>query len=229
VARQIEKPVTTSDSIGAWKEGTRTDHPAFAQIGASRISGGAVLYGSDFQHQHFVRIRVSKSYLRRDLSNDMPMAGVEPMIEVDLSEAQWASFVSSMNTGGGTQCTLYAFNGESVPGLPTPESRKDQFKQEAIAACSKAFEAIKELQDAISDTKLSQKQKDDLLKRSEAVRGRLTGSLPFVLDQFGEHMEATVEKAKVEINAYVTQEAMRLGMNALSAPDGASPLKLQGA
>lgn len=220
--RPIEHPVVTEEDgpMG----GLKYDHPAFAQIGASRISGLATLYGSDFAHQNFVRVRITPSQLRRTLSNDWPFGGVRPYIEVDMSEAQWASFVSSMNVGHGTQCTLRELQGRMVPDLPAPESRRHQFSDEVRAACAEALEAVKELRTALGDAKLSQKARDELVKRANGIENRLVSSLPFVLEMFGEHMEQTVEKAKVEINAYATQTVMRAGIAALGGQAGEVPV-----
>src|SRR3546814_2680674 len=57
------------------EERTTTTHPAFAQISASRVTGLANLYGSDFAHQSYVRIRVNPSEMHRSLANDWPHAG----------------------------------------------------------------------------------------------------------------------------------------------------------
>jgi hypothetical protein len=115
-----------------------------------------VLYGSDFTHQNFVRIRVAKSSLRRDLSNDWVHADMSPYLEIDLSVAQWASFVSSLNVGSGTQCTLRTMKGMGeIPELPAPASRRDQFRDEAREACKTAFDAIEELRASVADLKVS--------------------------------------------------------------------------
>src|SRR3546814_14202860 len=85
----VEDPVETADPHG---HGSRIDHPAFAQIAASRVrcAGGEILYGSDFPHQNFVSIRICRSSLNRDLSNDWHY-GKDQMMEVNMSEAQWAT------------------------------------------------------------------------------------------------------------------------------------------
>ena len=85
-----------------------------------------------------------------------------------------------------------------IPELPAPASRRDQFRDEAREAWKTAFDAIEELHASVADMKVSQKQKDELTKRANSIEARLTSSLPFVLDQFGEHMETTVERAKTE-------------------------------
>ena len=205
-------------------EGERHKHPAFAQIGASRVSGGATLYGSDFNHQNYITIRIAKSALQRSLSNDWHMADMTPYIEVDLSEAQWATFVSSLNVGQGVPCTARYIAGDVVPGLPDPESRKDQFAKEARETCAESLARIKELCAMIEATGLSKKAKEELQKQAQRAASSMTSSLPFVMDQFGEHMEAVTEKAKIEINAYATSTVMRAGIAALG--DGANTLPL---
>src|SRR5436309_14907490 len=47
---------------------TVSNHPAFGQIGASRVSGGEYLYGSDFKHQHYIVVQIHESTQYRELS-----------------------------------------------------------------------------------------------------------------------------------------------------------------
>jgi gas vesicle protein len=202
----------------------RHTHPAFAQIGANRVSGGATLYGSDFNHQNYISIRIAKSSLRRSLSNDWLVADLNPYIEVDLSEAQWATFVSSLNVGQGVACTLRYRNGEGVARLPNPESRKDQFTKEARETCAESIDRINDLCAMIEATGLSKKAKEELQKQAQRAASSMTSSLPFVMDQFGEHMEQTTEKAKIEINAYATSAVMRAGIAALGDQTDSLPL-----
>jgi hypothetical protein len=48
----IEEPVVTKGD----RDETVTTHPAYAQIGVSRVTGQASLYGSDFKHHNFMTI-----------------------------------------------------------------------------------------------------------------------------------------------------------------------------
>lgn len=192
----IEEPVTQV-------EGDRevTTHPAFAEIQASRISGGQTLYGSDIQHQHYVAIRIHRSRLHRNLSNDWAFAEIGSMIEVAMSEAQWGEFITSMNSKG-AQCTLQSVNGKSIPQLPSPKSRGRQFREEAAKSVEEALQAIKETVTEIEATNLSASKKKALIAGITRVNAALQSSLPFVMDQFVEHMEEQVAKAKAEINGY---------------------------
>lgn len=193
------------------RDGSVTTHPAFGQVRASRISGGINLYGSDFQHNNFVRIAVHSSELHRKLHTDWPFAR-QNLIEIDLSEAQWATFVSSLNVGQGVQCTLSRFNGEDIPGLPQPEIRADQFKDEMRAKLERLSSRIEEMGSALAGSKMPAKERSDLTGRLNSIQQELSSNLPWVAKVFGEHVEEMVERGKVEVNAYATHMFMSLGM-----------------
>lgn len=196
----IERSTTTGE--------TKATHPAFAQIAASRVSGHAQLYGSDFTHQHYMTIRINGSELHRGLNRDWHF-GKETMIEVAMTESQWATFVSSPNMGSGVPCTLQRKYFEDVPGLPEPKPRQDQFSDEMQDSMTKAVERMDSL---IAGAK-TKAQADEM----RMVKMLLTSTFPFVTKQFSEHMEETVEKAKQEVHGYMTATLQRAGLAALSS------------
>lgn len=216
---RIVDPVEVPDNGPAG--GVSITHPSYAQIQANRVSGGAMLYGSDFRHQHFVSIKIVPSEMRRSLSNDWPFAGLSPLIEIEMSEAQWAEFVSTMNGGGGTQCTLRYANGEHIPRLPAPEGTQARFEAEADEQVRKSREALDELDKLIAETPLSKAKQKELAWKVEVARRSIGGSAKFVRDQFTEHMERTVTKARIEINAYATHAVRQAGLDSLA---GLSPI-----
>lgn len=63
--RPVEQPKATTAG-----DSTTTTHPAFGMIGASRFTGRAVMYGSDFIHNAGMTIRIYRGELKRDLSHD---------------------------------------------------------------------------------------------------------------------------------------------------------------
>jgi hypothetical protein len=122
------------------------------------------------------------------------------------------------------QCTLTSRNGEDIPGLPKPKPRTDQFASEVAAKQEKALGKMDAMCAAIDEMKISQKQKDALKKQLGGVRQELVSNTPYVLEMFGEHMEATVQKAKIEINAYGTHMLIKTGIAALNNPEAAQQL-----
>lgn len=170
-------------------------------------------------------ITIRRSELHRDLSRDWPY-GREELIEVALSEAQWATFISSPNSGSGVQCTLSHINGKMVPGITAPKPVHEKYSQELKGTLSEITstlnELAKEMDGALSKTKVA-----DLRKRLEMAASKVVNNTGFVANQFDEHMEHTVEKAKVEVNAYVTGVVQRAGLDAI-AEKGVLALEFKG-
>lgn len=221
--RPIEAPVVTVEPSHAGGERTVSRHPAFAQIVASRTSGHKALYGSDFRHQAYMTIRIARSELNRDLSRDWHF-GREPLIEVALSEAQWATFVSAPNIGSGVPCTIQGIDYDMTPGLPDPENRADQYGAEVRKKMASSIGALDKLIAEIDGLGLSKAKAAALKEGVEKARQQLKSNIPFVAQSFDEHMEETVEKAKVEIHGYMTGALIRSGLEALGA---APPLQLE--
>lgn len=214
----IEQPVETPEP--APMGGSKITHPAFATIQAHRVSGTTSLFQSDFLHHHYVSVSISHAEKNRHLSNDW-VYGRKTIIEINMSEAQWAAFVSSVNCGSGTPCTLSRHNGESVPRLPDPTPAEERFKAEVGGAAKEAINGLDVLHDAIEAAGLSKKRTDELLGKLRMARSKLECTMPFIANQFSEHCETTVEKAKTEINAYAVGTLTRMGLEkaiGLSSP-----------
>jgi hypothetical protein len=218
------KPVGTLESEGyeepqVEEVGSNTvdqciTHPAYGLIGASRVSGNTALFGSDFMHQHYVTIQISRADLHRSLSRDWP-AGRGEIIEVALSEAQWATFVSSMNVGQGIQCTIQHQNHQRTPQIPRPPERHQQFAREASERLAKFDQEMAELERMVGKVNMGSKAKEELLFKMQIMRTNLPANIKFVGDQFVEHMEDVTEAAKVEVNAYLTSAIHQTGIKAL--------------
>jgi hypothetical protein len=212
----IEDPVTTPSRHAVLGGETTTTHPSFAQIVASRVSGHTNLYDSDFQHNAFITVTISRSELHRGLSYDRHH-GKEELIEVAMSEVQWASFVSSMNVGSGVPCTIQHIARERVPQLPNPGSRDKQFGEEMRRTVSESIKALNELSASVDALGLSQKKADALKMKIHVATSHLSNNAEFVASQFDEHMEGTVERAKAEVHGYVSGVVSRAGISSLSS------------
>lgn len=200
-------------------------HPSFGQIAVHRITGGTRLYGSEFQHNHFIRITVTESHLQRELSNDWPMGGARVM-ELDLSEAQWATFVSSMGQGSGTQCTLRATTtDQAIPEIAALVNRKRQFRDEYERQTQDGIGVLEELVLSIEDNRsLSAAQKKKMAGSVRSAIAHLRENANFRHQQYEEFLEKTTEAAKAEIHGYVSGTLQRIGLDALRE----SPIQITG-
>lgn len=218
---KYETPKTESVDRPGNRDATRTTHPAFGNIGASRVqTTGIYLYGSDFRHASFVSIRIRRSELERSLSHD-DFFGKDPIVEVRLSEAQWATFVSTLNVGDGVPCTIGAIGSESVPMIDRPKETEERFRSEVAEKAARSVERVDETIRRVEAlaSGLSKKKKEETLGLLRTLRQDLASNLPFVVRSFGEHVETRVEKAKVEVSAYVSNAVARAGLRALGGKE----------
>lgn len=217
------RPVQEIEVEKSSLHGLKMRHPAFGQLGASRVSGRRTLYGSDFEHNSYIQIRLSTSELNRDLSRDWPFAR-EGLFEICLSEAQWATFVSALNVGEGVQCTInYRHDKGYVPNFPIPD-KTAQYKDEFTGKLEKSVGLLKNLLAHIEAMPLPKAKKQMLDGPVKDVIRELNANLPFVAESFGEHVEETVEKMKSEVHGYIQGVLTRAGLEALQ---GTSPVQIE--
>lgn len=203
--RQIVSP--TTDERGY------EQHPGWVLVGASRVSAGppgAALFDSDIRHQHYVVVRVKRAARNRDLNHDWKYGIGVPIVEFAMSEAQWASFVSSMNTGDGVPATLEwdaTLDNPEVPRVPY-EPRLQVSMGEVHDAASKAGEQI-----AKAFAAYKEKKTVDNLRSLEAAIRNMTPNLDYAAQTLGEHAENVVQRARADIEAFVVQKAQQLGLD----------------
>jgi hypothetical protein len=226
----MPKPV---DPVVTGRRDAHTDseetHPAYALIGCSRVnSNGQNLYGSDFRHRDFMTITIRRSSRMRSVNHDYHSGGHE-LIEVALSEAQWATFVSTPNSGMGVPCTLQFVAKQAgdeptgwVPGIASKVDRKVEARGEMSKLMETSRAHVRNAAEAIQKSSLSAKAKEAIIAELNMATRDVGTSIDWVAKCFDEHMERTVEKAKTEVAAYVTATVVRAGLQAL----GVEPVKL---
>lgn len=200
-------------------DNVKSTHPSFGQISVSKVQGRNVMFGSDFVHHNFVSLRVHTAEHNRNLSHDWVFPR-ECVLELDMSEAQWATFVSSFNTQG-VPCTLRYARGDddTRPSLPDPDLRRE-FSNEMAKTMKNATWELEKLKNMIENdsiVKVSGKAKKELLEPIRMAIQQIMANVPFVKESFDKHVETSIEKAKVEVNAYMTNQIMRAGLEKLGA------------
>lgn len=200
-----------------------TDHSAFGQIAVSHISGQGNLFMVDYPQSHFMRLRISTASLKRTLSNDWVYADRE-IIEVDMSEVQWARLISAPNTTG-VPCTLHHYR-DPVTGEHTRPQMPDEH---AASAEVFAAEVKKDAQVAARNIKtaleyLETLQKGGPVKKSDLAKlhnllyhanMELAENLAFVVQQAEEAIQTATEHGKAEVDAHIDYALSRLGERAL--------------
>jgi len=199
-------------------------HPAFGLISASRVTsgGGEYLHGSDFKHRNFIVISIHRAELNRSLSHDWSFARDE-VVRIALSEAQWATFVSTLNSSPGAECTLERIQGEMILSIERVTTKHEVFKREMDEHLQRQLNLVKTLREQIESATISQKKKDELTRTLSWLENELKPNLDYLGKTFGEHVERTQEKMKTEVAAYIEASIRHAGLQGLGAP----PLQLE--
>lgn len=190
-------------------------HPAFGQIQVNRVTSsgaGKTLFDSETQHNNYIVIKISPATRRRSLNHDRVFSAGGPFVEVSMSEAQWASMVSSLNTSG-TSCTIDYVNTEdriqtgpqpAIPFAPRLALSMEETKAAAdrmFSHAQEAFETYKANKNAAN------------LRALEAALTNASPNVQFVARSLAEHAENVVQKAKADIEAMVDSRARQVGID----------------
>lgn len=191
-------------------------HPAFGMVSVSRITSTppATLFDSEIQHGQFIRLTLNRATRKRDLARDWLHGESADLVVIDMSEAQWASLVSSINTSG-VPVTIRALPGQrNLPGLVF-NSRLALSAKEATSSAAKTFEEIRE---RVADLVEIESRKHGVKERREAVRAlqravtNVGPNIGFAARSLTEHVENVVVKARADIEAVVASHAQHLGI-----------------
>lgn len=197
------------------EEMKRIAHPSFATVALNRVSStGTTLFDSPLRHQHFIKLSISKAHKVRNLNQDWIHAD-EELIEVHMSEVQFANFITSSGIGGGVPCTLSRFDGKGVPECPSEHAREtyENEVKEDFKELTQTLKDLNKLIDEIADKpRLNVEDKAKLREAARVAYGKVSDSLPFLHQQFTEAMDKTVSHAKAEVAAHVQRVIQKAGL-----------------
>lgn len=106
------------------------------------MNGGAGrLFMSPLRHENRISITIGEAEHVRSLSTDAHYAGRQ-IIEVQMSEAQFAQFITNSMNHSGAPCTITRNNGQMVPPLADVQLKSDQYYKEAQKMAEDAIQAV---------------------------------------------------------------------------------------
>lgn len=181
------------------------EHSSFGVVKIVRRKGKERnLFGSGALHSTTVVLTISKADYSRDLHSDR-IFSTKDLIEIELSEAQFAQFIMSSGIGDGTPCTLRYIQGEKMEECPAINTR-EQFSLEISESLRELQEKTKKLEaiasELTSKQKLTKADKDRLTKAVSQVKTTVRSDIPFIQERFEEVMDRSVNAAKIEADAY---------------------------
>lgn len=186
-------------------------HPAYGLASVHRVSStGTHLFDSDITHSSFMELTFRQAKRDRDAYRDWITDTSGPgLLRVQMSEAQWASFVSSINTNG-VPCTVIST--EKTPRVAeVPHEPRLKHSQDAVRdAADRAFRKIKEAR----DTYEAKKNAANLRDLHSAIENAAE-NVAYAASTLTEHAENVVQRARADIEAVVAQHSTALGVEKL--------------
>lgn len=215
-------PTSTESSL-QMKERYDKSHPSFGMIGFSRITGGRrQLFASALKdHGTTIRLQITQARMGNDLGRDWIRGDIMPIIEVEMSPAQWAEFITSPNIGSGVPCTIRTLDKKSVEEPPLGfgeehERVKDDVKNH-VKDLTKAVIGVAKRTTAIFDSpgKVTKAERTEILGMLGKLESLIGADVPFLLDQLDEAAGKIVTNKVAEADAFITHALQMLGLRGL--------------
>ncbi len=196
-------------------------HPSYGMVGLSRRHGHiGKLFASNIDNQHSITIEVFDGAWEHKYGADRYFADNHaPIIEVEMSPAQFADLVTTFNVGSGVPCTIRSFNRQRRPPVPSIDTESERVQdcfddemKKLADTCQASVTRVRELTAKPTLTKADRKEISDMVGQAMMA---ITSNIPFMMSQFREATERVVTSAKAEVEAALMQRVVTLGVDAL--------------
>lgn len=216
------------------KDEQTTTHESFGIAGFSRSTtggDGVSLFGSSIKHGNTITLTVRQAEVTRNLEQDWYHSSNRlPIVEIEMSQAQFAEMITSMNMGDGIPVTLRYVNGkrmEACPHVSKVAQHSNEFKQRMREFSNSLIAKEKEFF-AMIEKRLPKKEQDEAKNMLHGIIQEVESNIPFYEKQFVRQMEKTQTEAKSEIEAFINNKIHSAGLTSLLGESGAKDiLKLE--
>lgn len=203
------------------------EHESYVLVSVSRRQGQTHLFGSALaEHSNFMTLSVSRGKMIRSDSGDSYYGSISgDLFEIDMSAAQFADMMTSMNVGLGVPGTLRRLLNKRVeppPVLPTEaDNVRSEFKNRLKGFAKVVASASARLDLILEKKALSKSDRTEAKNILGHAVTELTSNIPFFLEMYQEATEKIRTAAKTEIEAFMQIIVSHMGIKALK--DGQVP------
>lgn len=184
--------------------GTSYKHPSFGMLSFNRTHGGhSNLFGSSIQHNDTIHMVLKEGVVIRGLNDDR-YVGEDEILEVEMSQSQFAELITSMNVGTGTPCTIKYLRGKGRINEADFINKRQQITNEFKESMNERMSDAKEFYDEVKELFATKKSigkgdREMILRRLANVTQGMESSSKFIFDQFQNQIDKTITEAKGEI------------------------------
>lgn len=186
---------------------------------------GCQLFGSDINHSAYMHFTVQLGQERKRSEADVHYGkargnGVKPLIvDFAMSMHQFATMITTPNTGSGVPCTLNHYRTGDIfspPPAIKPAPFHERLSVDVDTAAERELKKLREsvavLGALVEKGKAGKRELAELYGDLSAQVGNLPANLSFAVTLAKEAVDETVARGKAEIEATMTAVVMKLGM-----------------
>lgn len=199
------------------------EHPSYGLVRIARVTGGPGaqrLFGSPLAHHYgTIRLTIGKARWIRSLHHDRYHGNLRgEHIEIEMSAAQFADMITSLNVGEGTPCTIRHLAGTPIESPPDHATEAEHIRENFEGSLNKYKAKAREYRKKIEEltAKLSDKAKREIRIALDVIEDQLSANVPFVVKQFQEATTRITSVAKAEVDACVTGMVRAAGLKAIA-------------
>jgi hypothetical protein len=191
----------------------------------NHTGNSATLFGSDLKHNNRVCIKIARAELNRTLNRDWFAGEVRPIVEFEMSHAQFAQFITGAGKGDGTPCTLtYApergHTSKPMPIIENIETKHATYRREISETARREVEGISdsvnELKAMVATGKVGLVKMREILHNLTRQVSNLPENLSYTVASAEDALEKATSDAKIEVEAFISTAAQRLGLEHIS-------------
>lgn len=209
----------------------QADHESYGLVGISRVNGHFRLFGSPIEPMHAIVLRISRGECIHGLGSNRFFDRGQ-LIEIAMSEVQFAEMITTPNRGSGVPCTITCIREDGklrrLEDPPRQQSEASKTRDEFMEEVDKKIGAIKKAQADVDrlleSSGLSGKKRSEISDVLHGMFRLFTDSAPFMMKRFEENAERVIAHAKVEISAHAALVAQQTGVQVLKAASEDVPL-----
>ncbi len=208
------KPTVTMGKMGSGEETIKT-HPSYAALRINRVSGSKKLFASEVQAGSYIKLEILQNEEHWHLHQKWYYPH-KPIIEIEMTHAQFAEAITSLNMHNGVPCTLTRLQGQKIEDCEDNDTNKDLIKADINKLSEGLVESMKALKTAFAELKLTKKEREPLAHQIDHLITELNANLPFITEQHQEQAEKLTSDAKIEVEAFINHRVVELGLDKLN-------------
>jgi hypothetical protein len=201
------------------------EHPSYGSVQLNRHSGSAYLFNSAVMHHGFVSLSIHEAQaIEETRTGDTRLFPRKQVVEIWMTEAQFAEMVSRWNHGTGTACTIVRrpdpeaklVGVDRPPPEKTGRDRLESVIEESVRGVKSDVTRMADEIEALVGDKLGKKGTDRLKIILQTLRENPPSNLKFAQEMLHESMEKMIARGKVEMEAAGRNLLHRLGLGKMA-------------